>query len=196
MSLERKYCREAVLVLHCCCRPYLPEMPALGMWSQGLSGFAMFRGENEGQRFTERKRTMKQPGKCVHFNGTMNECCNAGVSYKSVRKEGEPQGQYQHRASLPCLDKYNLHGATCDKRKLPTPDEVAADAKQAAESFERAMTARKAIVEHAGPHQNGVGKSGVIECPNCKGQLHYSRAGRNGHVMAKCETDGCVVWME
>lgn len=40
------------------------------------------------------------------------------------------------------------------------------------------------------------GKAEIIECPECKGKLHLSQAAYNGHVHAKCETTGCVSWME
>lgn len=36
----------------------------------------------------------------------------------------------------------------------------------------------------------------VIECPKCKGQLHLSQSSYNGHVHGRCETEGCVAWME
>lgn len=36
----------------------------------------------------------------------------------------------------------------------------------------------------------------VIECPVCKGRLHLSQSAYNGHVHGKCETEGCVSWME
>lgn len=40
------------------------------------------------------------------------------------------------------------------------------------------------------------GKAEVIECPACKGRLHLSQSSYNGHVHGRCETDGCVSWME
>ncbi len=40
------------------------------------------------------------------------------------------------------------------------------------------------------------GKTEIIECPICKGRLHLSQAASNGHVHGKCETEGCVSWME
>lgn len=43
---------------------------------------------------------------------------------------------------------------------------------------------------------NRVAKQEVIECPSCKGKLHLSQAAYNGHVHGKCETQGCVAWME
>ena len=37
---------------------------------------------------------------------------------------------------------------------------------------------------------------GTVECPICKGQLKVSHAALNGHIWAKCETQGCVSWIE
>lgn len=39
-------------------------------------------------------------------------------------------------------------------------------------------------------------RSEVIECPVCKGRLHLSQSSLNGHCHGKCETEGCVAWME
>ena len=36
---------------------------------------------------------------------------------------------------------------------------------------------------------------GEIECPACKGKLHYSIASYNGHIWGKCETEKCLEWM-
>lgn len=36
----------------------------------------------------------------------------------------------------------------------------------------------------------------VVECPACKGKLHLSISGYNGHVHGQCETENCVSWME
>ena len=41
-----------------------------------------------------------------------------------------------------------------------------------------------------------IGKSEIIECPACKGRLHLAQAAYNGHVHGRCETEGCVAWME
>lgn len=40
------------------------------------------------------------------------------------------------------------------------------------------------------------GKAEVISCPACGGRLHLSQAASNGHVHGRCETAGCVSWME
>lgn len=36
----------------------------------------------------------------------------------------------------------------------------------------------------------------VVKCPVCKGKLHLSQSSYNGHVHGKCETKGCLSWME
>jgi hypothetical protein len=36
----------------------------------------------------------------------------------------------------------------------------------------------------------------VVECPACKGKLHLRIYKYNGHVHGRCETEGCVAWME
>ena len=42
----------------------------------------------------------------------------------------------------------------------------------------------------------GKSASEVVECPACNGKLHLSISSYNGHVHGKCETAGCVSWME
>jgi hypothetical protein len=60
--------------------------------------------------------------------------------------------------------------------------------------------AHRAIVAHlGGPWKRGTpGASGKIDCPICgkQGSLKFSRAGYNGHIHARCATEGCVNWME
>lgn len=36
----------------------------------------------------------------------------------------------------------------------------------------------------------------IMECPECKGRLHLSKCSYNGHVWGKCETEGCLTWMQ
>jgi hypothetical protein len=149
--------------------------------------------------------------KCKHFNGIGNDVCRAGVNYLAVAKDHEPiEYRYEgdppsvkpsvQRRSLPCIVKSNLGGAVCDKCELPTAEELAERDRQIRESFERMAKARAAIVAHlGGSWKKGTpGSRGAIDCPCCgkPGGLHFTRSGYNGHVHARCETDGCADWME
>ena len=147
--------------------------------------------------------------KCRHFNGTMNQCCEAGIRYDDVRAKNDPPTpyisrgiQYTANSSMPCwVDSpdMNAQNLDCPKRSLFTREEAEADERQMHESFTRIATGRKAIMEflkEKGELKRDV--AGKIPCPNCKtGSLHFRRAGAyNGHIHAKCTTEGCCAWME
>jgi hypothetical protein len=149
---------------------------------------------------------MKKTGKCVHYNGTVNDCCDAGVNYKALAGSADAWA-----LRLPCHSEAYRSGsgmtlpradsvAVCDKRQEPTAEEVAADEAWVNERFEKMGNARAAIVAHlGGPWKRGAPSAGgVIDCPACGGKqtLHFSRAGYNGHIHASCETEDCVRWME
>ena len=96
---------------------------------------------------------------------------------------------------LPCLDS---KGVGCDKAEYPTDKELAEAVAEADRAFENVLIARKAIVDAIGPWKREVSESGRIHCPICKKKagLAYSRSGYNGHIHGKCDTDGCLNWME
>lgn len=37
---------------------------------------------------------------------------------------------------------------------------------------------------------------GTIECPICQKKLGFSVAKSNGHIWGRCETAGCLAWMQ
>lgn len=148
---------------------------------------------------------MKRRDKCVHYNGTVNDCCRAGVNYKELA--GPPETGYGLR--LPCMGPDYRTGltrqplpragvVTCPKRVVPTAEEIEADEKALAERMERMGKVRAAIVAHiGGPWKKGApGASGSIPCACCPGTVRFSRSGYNGHIHAACSTDGCAAWME
>lgn len=136
---------------------------------------------------------MKKDGKCVHYNGTVNNCCEAGVNYRQM-VGGENLGW---AIRTPCFADH-VTTIACDKLRLPTAEEIAADKKAVQDSLDKFGKAREAIVAAlGGPWKKGTpGASGSTVCPNCQGTLHYSRAGSNGHIHARCSTANCVAWME
>ena len=63
--------------------------------------------------------------------------------------------------------------------------------------IQQVLTVRKAILEHLQARQAGPYGQGIISCPVCQtGKVAFSRASSNGHVWARCTTEGCVRWME
>lgn len=142
--------------------------------------------------------------------------CRAGVDYNAVMKRGA------RMIALPCFkpEPSNMpdDGAwpMCPKQSFKTTAELDAEVTEKesmfAEAIPRITIIRPAILKHAGwsddPRDNdeiplgerGVrrgGKIGSFDCPICnKGKLHYTISGYNGHIHARCETSGCVSFME
>lgn len=145
-------------------------------------------------------------GRCKHFTGTVKLCCSVGVRYADVERRHSPiryggtdGATYSSTLSLPCIKRYNHAGAECEKIEFPTPEEVAAKIAGQDGAFRRMIAARSAIVEKLGPYKKrqSPNAAGTIPCPNCEGgTLHYSRAALNGHIHARCTTEGCAAWME
>ncbi len=64
-------------------------------------------------------------------------------------------------------------------------------------SYEQALAELRAITENwRVKPKPAADRRGVVECPCCKSRLHLSQSSYNGHVHGKCETEGCVSWME
>lgn len=122
-------------------------------------------------------------GTCKHFTGVSNETCKAGVRYDDVKP-------------LPCITEY-LRGKprVCDKYEEPSADEVAAYRAMLDASMERHAKAAPVLMELRKKYK-GQSWRGTIDCPVCDGRLHISIAGYNGHMHGRCETAGCLSWME
>lgn len=52
------------------------------------------------------------------------------------------------------------------------------------------------LIQRIKQEHRGQSWSGVEECPACHGCLRLSIAASNGHVWGKCQTAGCLAWME
>ena len=143
-------------------------------------------------------------GRCVHFTGlwgpgmVKHDACKAGVRYDDVCKFHDPipyvgrdGGNYSAGRSFPCHSGpgMNVTGVTCLKRATPTRAEAEAHVAEGDAMIARYFKARTAITDD--------GRSeGEVACPNCaSGRLAFVKAS-NGHVHAKCSTEGCCSWME
>ena len=129
-------------------------------------------------------KTLKQQigNRCVHFSGVQHKQCEAGVAYQG--------------GNLPCFrDGGDKRNWACNKVQFPTGEEVEAelDRKNAAMAkFAKAGP----IIDKIKKEYKGQNWGGVEVCPVCNGRLHLAHAAYNGHVCGKCETAGCLGWME
>lgn len=139
--------------------------------------------------------------KCVHFNGLMNKTCAAGCNYDEM----DAGKKIPYRSALPCfkpdeeerkeLEKHGIEQATCEHRRFMTEEEFAECLRE--KEAERAkLHLALAAVKPIREQYAGKNWSGTIECPACKGRLHVRHAASNGHIHARCETEGCISWME
>jgi len=129
---------------------------------------------------------------CKHFNGIQNECCKARVRFSALRLGDKV---------LPCAPVFTRHAgskpiATCaDFREQSEQDYLddRAETQAVIDRFTKVMPAVRAWRTHPKP---AVDRSGVIECPVCKGELSLRQSHYNGHVHGHCATPGCVSWVE
>ena len=144
--------------------------------------------------------------RCKHFDGINftepEKRCKAGVLMQSViveqpykYRQGKGGAVYTSGYSMPCFsDDDPLHVCHCEHQAFPTPTEIAEHDAEVRASFDRVVLVRNAIIADAGGKR---GVAGKIPCPACKnGTVGYSIAALNGHVWARCSTEGCVAWME
>jgi hypothetical protein len=82
----------------------------------------------------------------------------------------------------------------CDKFEDPTDEEIAAEEAEWEKVIERLTISGPFIQEMKQKHPEG--GQGVDPCPVCQNNLHWSIASCNGHMHGRCETGGCLNWME
>ncbi len=158
------------------------------------------------------------PGTCIHFTGIgSGGCCRAGVNYADAF-DGTMAGIMFR---LPCMqfrvvaadgrstsiragepeirkeiDRRDQQMIPCALYLEPTPEQVQTDRAEKYAALNRTFAAIKVAQQwrvNPKPRQD---RREVIECPVCKGKLHLAQSCYNGHVRGKCETKGCVSWME
>lgn len=142
---------------------------------------------------TREEQLQKRANRCIHFTGFWgHDKCKAGVTYLTVKGTRENPQPGQMGATYPCFGDSPC--ITCEKQELLGMEGALREESEFKESMKRMMVARAAIVEHT-KGQRGV--RGQIKCPCCEGgTLGFSVAGYNGHIHARCTTEGCASWME
>lgn len=139
----------------------------------------------------ERAQRSRREQTCVHFTGTANERCAKGISYAVLGDDSRPGMALR----LPCYPKLPLQTETpneCLVFEAMGRDRVIQEDVDRKAAMQRAMKARKAIVEKEGKARN---VHGSVPCPNCDGTVRYE-IHYNGHIHASCTKRGCCTWME
>lgn len=155
-------------------------------------------------------------GQCTHYTGLLPglggvACCKAGVDYRAAF--GSEAGLFLR---MPCIIETPTHVSDgngqmvkiwkprdrrghamvpCDKFRLQTQEEMEAERRKLDEALAKAMAGIK-VASAWRVKRPQADRHEVVECPICNGKLHLSQSAVNGHVHGKCETDGCVAWME
>jgi hypothetical protein len=149
-------------------------------------------------------------GTCIHFNGVQNDQCKRGISYEVNWPNGpkpcilfihksERGGTYLKPGEKPAETKpfgRASEAKPCPFRKEPTSEEVQADREESERCLQRTMAAIKVAGAWRVKPKPAADRHEVVECPVCNGRLHLGQSAYNGHVHGKCETEGCVSWME
>lgn len=155
---------------------------------------------------------MADHGTCIHFNGVQHKLCKRGLLYTQFRDE---QGR-----GLPCIKfmERSARGGTylkpgeaaaerkpmpgfalatpCPFYEEPTEEQVQADRVTREAAVKRTIAAIEVAGKWRVKPMPESDRHEVVECPVCNGRLHLSQSSYNGHVHGKCETEGCVSWME
>ena len=137
---------------------------------------------------------------CKHFCGygigNPDKKCSAGINTRAL--VGGPDLGWIKRA--PCSSTNDTE-VVCSKREFPTREEAEDEVKERSERMEFTMKAMSRCIHDSEEQGFAIGEDeedvvGEIECPACGKVLKYSRSSYNGHVWGKCETEGCLQWMQ
>lgn len=133
-----------------------------------------------------------QFGHCKQYNGMVfhRDNCNAGVNVRAL-VGGEDFGWLKR---IPCFTEHRSP-VECSLYEEPTQQEINAHEEEIDAAMQRMMLVLPVIREVKSAFK-GKNWSGSRTCPVCSGVLHLSISSCNGHVHGRCETSGCVHWME
>ena len=143
---------------------------------------------------------MKQAGTCRHFNGIGlrddDKRCDAGVNYRE--HVGGPNLGWCLR--MPCVRVGGINRdpsevVECDLYEEPSSEEIAESNAELQRLLDR-IEMTIPLIERIKREHRGEIWTGTEPCPVCGAKLSLSHSAINGHVCVKCETDGCVSWVE
>lgn len=131
---------------------------------------------------------------CRHFNGIQHDKCKAGVTYVKWKQGVDER-------AMPCLPSmvHEREVWPCELFEIMSQSDAEKAADARIDSLNRTVKAMRAAKDDAKAKGFRKGSGGISEiaCPCCDGgKLRYSVANYNGHMHARCSTNGCVSWME
>lgn len=133
-------------------------------------------------------------GWCIHYRYQRNvksdeATCEAGVKYSTFPKYS------QRPCYLTDKGESKPDALPCEHLRRPTPEEIVLHEQWLNERMNTMGIVMEGIHDW---RQKNKGRSHqeVVTCTVCQGRLHLSIAAYNGHVHVRCETVGCVSWVE
>lgn len=139
------------------------------------------------------RRQARREKTCVHFNGIQHQACLKGVKYhQRTMVDGKP-----HALGYPCCPPYptdKREPFACEHFQPKNPEQIAAEEAE----IEAALTRMRLVMPLVSEWRKKppIGKTEVVRCPVCGGQLQLQQSAFNGHVWGRCSTADCVNWME
>ena len=132
-------------------------------------------------------------GKCRHFTGLSDRRCEKGIAYADVKNKQAVKLE----EAYPCFSESGLK--TCEHCSFYTPEETEKLVEEMLARADATCQAMELVQADANEHNYGKRRpgQGKVLCPLCEsGEIFYSVAASNGHMFAKCSTEGCIAWME
>lgn len=147
-------------------------------------------------------------GRCKHFNGIQNKACAQGVRYEQFWpgmpciqwiEESARGDTYLGPGEEPVARKPVPKAQPTDRCRFyaePTDEEVQRYRQELEASMDGAEKAMEFAANWRVTPKPDHDRHEVVICPCCNCRLNLSQSAYNGHVHGRCETDGCVSWME
>jgi len=129
-------------------------------------------------------------GICKHFRGVHHRTCRLRLNWREITG-GLNIGIIKR---MPCFADHE-GDATCDEFEEPTAQELAEHEAGIQKRLEEIQKVWPLLAELKKRHGK-VNTSGSVPCPICGGNLEYAIVGYNGHIQARCNTQGCVSLIE
>jgi hypothetical protein len=94
------------------------------------------------------------------------------------------------------VDRKGFEMTPCEHFREPTAEQVEQDRRETHAHLQRTLAAIRIAAQWRVAGRPEKPRAEVVECPCCQGRLHLFQSSMNGHTSGRCETAGCVSWME